>query len=286
MFPLGTVSCSGQTIFWGSEGFVRNVDSAGTDWGGGFSLALGVFEQGFIPDSSNRNEWAARWIELDAIAAGGDGGRFASVIDAPSPLPEGASTQVYLWASNDREIGSGPEWLLLTHPAWQWPQQEEPGLPVVWTAGDAEIVVAGTVESGGIRLRSARTIPVPESPGDWLARNFPDLEILPGWHDDADGDGLSQLVEYVLGSDPRVAGPPVGPKLILDDGLMRIELPRNPYAAANISGEVSHDLVEWDPVEGILGTTVDRPDRLEFVELVPSPEGRRFVRFHFHIETE
>ncbi len=268
-----------QTVFWGSEGFVRNVDSRGVDWGEGFVVSMGVFREDFEPGLKNRNEWQAHWVELDRADFDAEEGRFAGSVEAPAPQSGSAPRGVYFWARDGSDIAKGPEWLLIGNPAWTWPPQGG-GLPLVWTASDAGTVVIGEIATGNIRLRSAAASPVPEDPADWWARHFEDE---PDWEGDADGDGVSNLAEYALGRDPRKADGPAVPALIPGEEGLRIRLARNAYATAIAEFQVSDDLRVWLPPGEGVETLSERPDGIELIDRYPARGGRRFFRFHFKL---
>ena len=115
----------------------------------------------------------------------------------------------------------------------------------------------------------------------------------PGWADgvpftgdpaaDLDGDGLSALAEYFLGTsdqDPK-AGPSRAPVLSLDSGGQLILSVRHPPAADQVefSWEISHDLRQWEVAEGwpeATGEAFGNPEALRWNLGVSGGESRFF----------
>lgn len=276
--PLTPLSAASREpagkIFWGSEGFVRNVDSLGDGWDQDFVVAMGVFREGFVPSMENRNEWRTHWNDLDRAGYDAEEGRFAGETPVVA-LPEGAARQVYFWVWNGEDIAEGPEWLLLGNPSWIWPSSPA-SLPMVWTTSDAGSVVVGTISGGDIRLRTAAIAPVPEEPAEWWARHF---EGEPDWEADPDADGLANLAEYALGRDPWRPDGTSATELVPTVSGVRVRLSRNAYSAAVAALEVSDDLNRWLPAGDGIETLSEKPGMLEFVDR--GEPGRRFFRFQF-----
>lgn len=283
----GAAEAEAGTIFWGTEAYVRNESSQGRIWGPEIALLAGVFREGFQPTLENRNEWRDHWRELGRGRYDAGEGRFGGVLDpARTALPAGYARQVYFWAQDDERIVRGPEWLLVTQSSWQWPAAT-PVQPLVWTAGDAGVVIVGELHGEGEpRLRSAAVAPVPEAPDAWLARHFTEEAATPGWDDDGDQDGMTNRVEYALGRDPRRADGPGTPELVPEDGKLVVRLARNPFSSAKATLEYSGDLQTWRPADGVFRIATDRPDLLELQEERPAGEGRRFVRFQFQFQSQ
>jgi hypothetical protein len=270
-----------QTIYWGSEGFVRNVDSRGIDWCADFSLSLGVFHVGFVPTWQNREHWAAHWIELSTAEFDAAERRFAGIADGSTALPEHADQQVYFWAMNGSDLTRGPEWLLATHADWRWPAGGGLVPAVTWTTQSAAVVVIGRpVNQAGRHLASVAMRPVPIPQNEWLAARFrgrlrdsaPDL--------DPDGDGLSNELEYFLGSDPTCGASAGRPHLLADARHARLHLSRNPYAESSASLEMTTDFGKWTLADPEV--IEDRPDGIEV--LVPRDPARPAAFFRFKLE--
>ena len=267
------------TIYWGSQGFTRQVDSRGMDWRNGFSMRLGVFQEGFTPRPGNVDDWSARWIELDTARFDLEEGRFAGVVDDSLPLPVGAGRQVYVWALNGTDLTRGPEWLLFTNPAWLWSGKPSPteAAARTWVADEAALVILGGVSNQAIHLTSAAIRPAPVAMAAWLAGKLtgnadPD--------EDSDGDGLANRLEYFLGTDPASPGSLASPELRVEAAGVRVALSRNPYAVSSFVLESSSDLKSWKPSTGEI--LQDHPDRVEI--LAPRLMDGRPVFYRFQLK--
>lgn len=279
----GIPSLQAGRAYWGSGAFLLAEDSRGRVWDGSFTLTLGVFREGFTPGPENHEEWAAQWIPLADAVFDEEEGRFAGIADLSQALPAGAGRRVFFWARNGGDLDKGPDWLLFTHEAWVWPSLVETHAPALtWTAGEGCEVVVGGVKTSGGKWLSASVRPVAESRDAWLARHFADRPDLAHPKLDADGDGLSNELEYFLGTDPRKASSLSGPELRMHGRDVTVRLPRNPRAKGRFILQTSTDLKSWVKAGG--ETMVDRPDLLE-VRMDRDPDKRQ-VFFRYQLETE
>ncbi len=71
--------------------------------------------------------------------------------------------------------------------------------------------------------------------------------------DDADGDGVSNLIEYVLGGDPNISDPSVRPEQTVNASDVTIDFSIREAAATDttVNVEVSTDLVDWTTIAPI-----------------------------------
>lgn len=272
-------------VYWGSEGFVENADSRNRLWTADFSMALGVFQKGFLPTCENRGQWVAMWIELDLATFDVGEARFAGVVDVSRPLPSNADSQVYFWAKNGDDLTQGPEWILLTRPEWKWPGASPPAYPALtWTTGATVSPILGEAGLNGRHLISARVGPVPVAREQWLARYFPDSPASTTPEADPDGDGLNNQTEYFLGSDPSDGSSKVCPRILADGNGVTLSLDRNPYAESTFAIESSVNLHDWSPERPEL--IQNRPDLIE-VKVLRNPAVKSaFFRFELQPAAE
>ncbi|MEO5917755.1 MAG: thrombospondin type 3 repeat-containing protein [Luteolibacter sp.] len=259
---LGTVPAEAGLAYWGSEGFVENADSHSRPWTSDFSMELGVFEKGFVPTFENRDQWNEKWSKLDVAEFDAQEARFAGVVDLSQALPAGVDSQVYFWAKNGNDLTKGPEWLLLTRPEWKWPALSAVGSPAItWTTGAPASPVLGEIGANGFHLTSARVVPVPVLLDQWLAGYFPNPASDRNPDADPDGDGLSNRLEYFLGSNPNDGSSRICPEIRTAGNGTTLTLQRNPYAASGFAVETSANLVSWSATDP--ETIQDRPDLIE-----------------------
>lgn len=263
-------------IHWGSKGFVENSDSKGCVWTPDFKMSAGIFTAGFTPTFENRSDWAANWIDLGSAVFDAEEKRFAGVIDTASHSGIATGSRIYFWAKNGSDLTKGPEWILLTSASWTWPGATPSSTPaLVWTTGETSVApVIGLAAGGDCHLTSQALRPVPVSKEDWLAQKLP-----PGFAttEDSDGDGLSDTLEYFLGSHPGDSSSAIVPSIEASGNEALLSLKRNPYAESAYILEASDDLKTWVRVSDTPVT--DRPDLIETQVAVDPKKPSRFFRF-------
>ena len=103
---------------------------------------------------------------------------------------------------------------------------------------------------------------------------------------DSDGDGLSNLLELALGSDPADPNSTYTPMVdTIDDGSGEVFLSISYTVSKNVQGitvvlEESTDLINWSPVDLSKATVqnVDYPDYVETTVYIPASGENRFFR--------
>lgn len=95
------------------------TDAAGQPLTSAWSLQLGAFAPGFIPDSSNTAEWQTEWKTVGDPGFISPDGEWSAILLLPDDSLFEAGTQLYLWAFNHQAAVPDAEWLLLTSADWQ-----------------------------------------------------------------------------------------------------------------------------------------------------------------------
>ncbi|MCD8483608.1 MAG: hypothetical protein LR015_13705 [Verrucomicrobia bacterium] len=123
------------------------------------------------------------------------------------------------------------------------------------TVGDAQpdalrVMLAsssGSTSEGPV-LKLVFREPVRVSYPDWIEQYYPPESTLAAPDANPSGDGLKNLVKFIMGLDPRVAAQEPLPSLTVQDNLLTFRFPFNPLAiGVNLALEFSHDLSNWSP---------------------------------------
>ncbi|MBX3743608.1 MAG: hypothetical protein KF712_21660 [Akkermansiaceae bacterium] len=267
------------TIHWGSKGYVENADSKGRTWDTGYSMAIGMFREGFTPTFENRERWTTEWRELGTAVYDAEEKRFAGTVDTDAHGDVPAGAKIHFWAKNGDDLTKGPEWVLMTSAPWQWPATTSSVSPaVVWTTDEHSIsLIVGDAGRNGKHLisRALRPVPVPQS--TWLTEHFGKDTGSMAADLDPDGDGLPNALEYFLGTDPKDPSSSGSPVLEATGDEVKLKLARNPYAESGYVLEASDDLRTWHPVDHDLLT--DRPDLVETSITKDPAKPTLFFRF-------
>jgi autotransporter-associated beta strand protein len=138
---------------------------------------------------------------------------------------------------------------------------------------DGVAQVAGTW--GGLTSGAAHTTPRIAGDGLLQVASGPDYTSwvggFPGLEDtskagDPDGDGISNLMEYVLGGDPQISSSGVLPSASITDTGLILRYTRNDASVADTiqTGQWSTDLVHWSDVTPVVThDNADAPDVME-----------------------
>lgn len=242
-----------ERLNWFSDPNKTNLTSSGQLMDGAFRFELGVFTGGFVPTSGNTSQWAAHWTAAERVSYDASSKLISSVFtvtDNDAPFSVGANA--YVWGFRGSE--SSGEWILFRKSTWNWPAPN-PFSPftVDWSAAQANVVILGSIHASGSTslMQSAavsNSAPPSTSWSQWRAEELAGVS-LNGPNDDADGDGISNHIEFVFGTAPQSASTPVAtPSSILDlsgQRYLQISLPRRRDHPATLVVEVSSDLSSW-----------------------------------------
>ncbi len=189
-------------IEWGSDAYSHATDSSASNIDESFIFELGSFNSSFNP--SDRSTWAASWNSVDRTTFNEDGNFFqqTSTLDQ-SNIPPSQNSRPYIWGYRNRD-GSA-EWILLSNPNWAWPTPTNLNLPIPtrFLVSEATTIETGFLDptSGSWATQQAADSSPKISLLDWKKLYFPNGEESEDL-DDPDGDGLSNRLEYFLGSNP------------------------------------------------------------------------------------
>jgi hypothetical protein len=262
-----------ENLQWFSDANATNLDSSGSAMNGGFQFQLGVFTNGFEPTNANAAAWSQYWTPAQTTTYNASFNRFSGVyqnLNNPPPFLEGTKG----WIFGRRDGAAGSEWILFRASGWTWPEVE----PVFqstyyWDAKDATEVVLGTIHGNGspFLMQSAAV----RSYQQWQT-----LHTTGGPNEDPDLDGMSNLLEFVFGTAPKVANAPVATPVTLQSGYPVITIPRRIDHLVKCTVEVSGDLVTWNSGPAFTEVLQDDASGLVVRDLTPlnSANPKRFIR--------
>ncbi len=235
---------------------LASADGLGwTDRSGGAGTASwqGFYDVQFCGDRFLASGW---YSKLRHSTDGGES--FATTRSASEEIPAFAfGNGIYLAAGIDRS-DSNADVTLLSTDGEIWSALATPALDDRNAAIFFEDTFITVGDAGSIRRSSSFSAPAAGGFLEWLAANFPAGS---GATDDPDGDGASNLAEYINGTDPNDADDFYRPSYAESGGYLTIEIPRSPAAAdASVAVLFSADLETWSTA----GTVVvsDTPELL------------------------
>jgi hypothetical protein len=279
-----TGSMDARAIQWFCGSQTVNLSSDGLPMDGGFRFELGVFAAGFTPTAANTAQWSMNWTAAQRVVYNSTNKVFTgqyTVTSNAAPFTQGANA--YVWGFGGR---AGNEWILFRAPSWTWPVPD-PMNPAAlsWNAKDATQIVVGSIHLSGnpFLMQSAavvNSVPPSSTYAQWRNEELSGV-ALNGPEDDADGDGIKNVLEFVFGTRPKVADslPPVVNAVVGTgvDRAMQLSIPRRLDRSASLSIDYSPDLVSW--ASAMVGATVVSNGADAWVLRFPmGDERRRFFR--------
>jgi hypothetical protein len=204
-------STSAQIVGWSSLTNQTNLTSADTPMDGSFRFQVGVFEGTFIPTALNTAEWSQYWRPAQSEYYNTTNDRFSGVLEVTdNDPPFTAGKRAYIWGF--RGSPQQAEWILFSRTTWTWPVGTLPAspIPISWVAEQANDIILGSIDADGspFLMKSAEIInarPPDTSWTDWQTLAL-EGEPFDAPDDDPDNDGASNLLEFVMGTDPKQGG--------------------------------------------------------------------------------
>ena len=254
---------------------------------------VGVFANGFVPSATNTAQWSANWVPAQRTKFTTKHNWFTSIFDVTNnTAPFTAGAPAYVWGFSGSEAQG--QWLLFRATNWTWPAASDTApTPLFWSAKDAKVVVVGslpTAPGNAVSLRPtsiSNSLPPVTTWSQWKADKLAG-QPLGNPSDDADGDGIANILEYALGTAPNNAAErPASP-----DGWHRmgrgpdgqeyleIRVPRRRDRQVNFSAEVSNDLRQgWSSDTNQVSKVEDTVEALTLRDKTPIGTGnQRFMR--------
>ena len=268
-------------LTWQSPSGAVNLQSDGvTTLDSSFEFLVGAFPAAFTPTESNLEEWVNQFVPLGDPGIYLDGSqrftRVATLTSNASPFER--TNRVYIWGRNGTTSGS--EWILMSRPVseWTWAVGSS-GFPPIpggpeYRVSDVqpEDVVLGSVNDDGALMRTA-SVAFTLSYDDWVLANFDEGDDSSPTAD-IDGDGLDNLLEYAVGSDPQTADAETVLEMTSD---FQLVIERVPGRLVNWEIESSTTLQNFAPFPTGLELLEDLPSRLVY-RITDRTDVRRFFR--------
>jgi hypothetical protein len=253
----------------------------------GFKFELGVFAYGFVPTLGNTADWAENWNPAQRSSYKEDLKRYAdSFVATTNSAPFTAGTPAYIWGFKGNPAAG--EWVLFRANNWVWPTIGN-GPPdfKIWDAKDATAVI-GTVDASGnpclmMPAAVSNLSPPATNYGQWVKEELAG-ETLVAATEDADGDGVANIFEFVAGTPPKVKGAPIQmPSQLVDvsgSKYLQLTVPRRSDRSATLVFEVSADLTTWKSGSGHTLEVSSSGISIVVRDLTPVTPGnpRRFIR--------
>jgi hypothetical protein len=204
-----------------------------------------------------------------------------------APFTAGASA--YVWGFSGSE--SQGQWILFRSTSWTWPAASDTApVPLYWSSKDANVVVVGSLPASGngVGLRATAVIDSPPPVTTWAQWRQSKLNGLVPTNpsDDADGDGVANIIEYALGTEPGLAVDRPNPSNWLQTGnangreYLELRVPRRRDHPVDLVVEISNDLKTWSSGATATETVEDTAQALTVRDRTPIGDGesRRFMR--------
>ena len=186
---------------------------------------------------------------------------------------------------------AGDEWILFRDSTWVWPEPDSTNpIPLNWNAKNATQVVVGTIQGSGtpFLMRSAvveESAPPPTSYPRWSEEELAGV-VLNAPEDDADGDGIENVLEFAFGMNPRVRdhlpGIAAGKVTVGGVDYIQLAIPRRMDRVASLELQTSLNLVAWGPAGASVSVVGDVPSAwtLRYPLGLTPENSRRFFRVH------
>lgn len=280
VFVGGGVNVEGRDVIWRGLPFSRNETSDAQVMDSSYAFELGVFTNGFVPTIENLPQWKSHWVAAGSANYNTSLSAFSgslTVVSNSAPFFVGA--KAYVWG---KSIGSNrSEWILFRGATWTWPAPDtqvppNPTSNLTWSTTAADEVVLGAIHNGGgpFHMKSS----VVFSYEQWMLTQLSG-NPLNAPNEDADGDGYSNLLEFIFGTSP-VTPSNISMPAVLSGGYLQMTIPRLRNRLANFTVQVSGDLSVWNSGLSHTAVTGVSENFVTIRDLIQQGTGtsRRFMR--------
>jgi hypothetical protein len=288
---LPSAAVANRVNFYSTPG-QPGYDSGGQPLDENTSFELGVFANGFVPSATNTAQWAAHWVPAQRANFSSGKNWFTAICQVTNnAAPFTAGAPAYVWGFNGSEEQG--QWILYRSTNWTWPVADDTAPSTrFWSAKDANVIVVGSLPvatGGGVSVRSsavANSLPPATTWNQWKLARLAG-HSLGNPTDDADGDGVANLTEFIRGTSPTSAadrpnGPGEQPQVTTADGKSYLELrvSRRRDRPAIFTAEVSSDLNTWMSGTNHTRVVADTAEALTVRDTVPIGDAgnARFLR--------
>ena len=258
------------------------------------SFELGVFANGFVPSATNTAQWATNWVPAQRATYSSAGNFFTAICQVTNNVaPFTVGAPAYVWGFNGSEAQG--QWILYRSTNWTWPVADDTAPATrFWSAKQANVIVVGSLPTNvaGVSVRPvaiANSLPPATKWSQWKSDKLGG-SALGNPTDDADGDGVANIIEFINGTSPTSAadrpanaGPTVQMSAAGGKNYLEVRVPRRRDRPANFIPEVSSDLSAWTSgtsAASEVTTAADAATAVTMRDKTPIGEGgfRRFLR--------
>lgn len=251
----------------------------------GTVFQLGVFVDSFVPGAGNETGWAANWRAADftpyEMDLAGFGGNY---VPGENSAPFTVGRQMYVWGVFIKPDGSSEQWLG-TAATWTVPSAaNQPGSVTSIDIDDATTILLGSANSGAGSIQLAAVTAGGQLPlidGEaWRQNYFAAVEIahasVGAWDADPDGDGLTNALEFLMGTQPRDGASRGSVELVPHTGGLLLSCPGWAGAAVNARVEKSGTL--RPPWSVLAAASAFNPASARWEWVIPVTQARGFFR--------
>ena len=197
-------------VLWQSNSGGTDLRHDGvTSLDGTFQAEVGSFNNGFTPTVMNLDLWQDNWRSFGTTTYNAVSSEIRGAGDLANNNEFIAGEQVYLWVWNQK-TGQQAEWLLVRNDSWTWPSVSPLAFSfnIVLSEVRGGDVVFGRANQDSFQIQTRRPFRGVWNYQAWMQSEFTVIEqadeSISSRSADPDDDGVSNLFEFSMGTNPKV----------------------------------------------------------------------------------